>query len=243
MRTTRTYCNQPLEAGVALLLEGHAAHHLSRVLRLTAGDTVELFNGDGCDYVARLTLCSKGAVRAEVLERRENHRESPLEITLVQAVSRGDRMDQCIQKSTELGVARVQLALSERVEVKLRGERLNKRLAHWQGVITSACEQCGRATLPELAAPIHISDWKPAGMAMVLDPQADKALPGNRPEGAVEIAVGPEGGFTEREISAMVEHGAIAMRLGPRTLRTETAGPAAIAAFQAMWGDFAGPRK
>lgn len=221
-----------------LLLEGRAAHHLSRVLRLTEGDTVELFNGDGCDYVARLTLCSKGAVRAEVLERRTNHCESPLEITLVQAVSRGERMDQCIQKSTELGVVRVQLVLSERVEVKLRGERLDKRLAHWQGVITSACEQCGRATLPELAAPIHINDWKPAGTAVVLDPQAAQALPADMPGGAVEIAVGPEGGFTPREISIMVERGAIAVKLGPRTLRTETAGPAAIAALQAMWGDF-----
>jgi 16S rRNA (uracil1498-N3)-methyltransferase len=175
----------------------------------------------------------------QVLERTSNSRESPLRITLVQAMSRGERMDYCLQKATELGVTAIQLLLSERVELKLTDERLAKRLTHWRGVMESACEQSGRARVPDLRPPIGLEAWlEGPGQRWVLDADAATSLRRMDPGQGIDLAVGPEGGFTESELSLMTGSGVVAVRLGPRTLRTETAGPAAVAVLQSMAGDW-----
>lgn len=239
MRTHRVFTPEPLKVGETISLGGKPAHYLLRVLRLPEGSEIVLFNGDGNDYLCRLDDSGRGEVRAQVLERQGNRAESSLRITLCQAVSRGERMDYAVQKATELGVAAVQLLLSERVEVKLDGQRLEKRLAHWRGVMESASEQCGRATVPQLHAPIDLHTWLAgSGMRLALDSEASQSLAGIELEQSVGLAVGPEGGFSESELETMNAGGVLAVRLGPRTLRTETAGPAAIAVLQAIAGDF-----
>ena len=231
------YLPGAMRVGEQLTLPDASAHYLARVLRLAAGAEVVLFNGDGHDYRCRLESAGKGTVA--VLEQRENRADSALRITLSQALSRGDRMDYCLQKATELGVHAVQLLLSERVELKLSGSRLEKRMAHWRGVMQSASEQCGRATVPELLSPIRLEAWLSAGgTRLVLDADARTPLSAVGVSDTVDIAVGPEGGFSDAERSTMQAAGVQAVRLGPRVLRTETAGPAAIAVLQSMAGDF-----
>ena len=238
-RISRIYVDEALQPGSEYALGQATAHYLARVLRLGAGDELVLFNGDGCDYSARLERVTGSAVAVSVLKRVENTAESPLRITLGQALSRGERMDYCLQKATELGVHAVQLLRSERVEVKLSGSRLEKRMAHWQGVMQSASEQSGRAVVPELHAPVELTQWCASDHArLLLDGRADTPLTNAVVSGPVSIAVGPEGGFSEREIAMAVAAGCRAVRLGPRVLRTETAGPAAIAVLQSMAGDF-----
>ena len=238
MRTHRIYIPGSLKAGQDIVLEGKPAHYLSRVLRLTENTEVILFNGDGFDYRATLVAFRRDEVRARVAEQMPNLSASPLVITLTQAMSRGDRMDYSLQKATELGVDSVQLLNSERVELKLSGKRLEKRMTHWQAVIQSACEQCGRATVPELHSPLSVAQWieKP-GKKLVLDASGTNALSQLELKAEIDIAVGPEGGFADSEIEFMKAGGVQAVQMGPRILRTETAGPAAIAIMQAMAGD------
>lgn len=238
MRLSRLFIAEPLKVGADVALGEKHAHYLKRVLRIAAGAEIVLFNGDGNDYRCRISGFGRGAARAEVLDARSNAADSPLRVTLSQALSRGERMDYCLQKATELGVSVVQLLLSERVELRLPGERLDKRLAHWRGVMISASEQCGRATVPELRAPIELHEWAALpGRRFVLD--ADAGLPLSRAEfnDEVDLAVGPEGGFSDAERDALARGGVTAVRLGPRVLRTETAGPAAIAVLQSISGD------
>lgn len=240
MRKHRLLVPLRLIPGEEISLDDKASHYLARVLRLAPGIEIELFNGDGNDYRCRLTHVGRDRVSAQVLERSANGAESPLRITLAQAMSRGERMDYCLQKATELGVAAFQLLLSDRVELKLTGARLERRMDHWRGVIESACEQCGRATVPGLAAPVSIDAWlQSPARRLVLDTLGGSFLAHQQPGENIEIAVGPEGGFTEQELERMQNAGASLVRMGPRILRTETAGPAAIAVLQCLAGDFA----
>lgn len=238
MRTNRVFIAAALEVGCEVLLAQKQAHYLSRVLRLKEGAEVVLFNGDGNDYRCRLDGYTRESARAAVLECLPKGSDSPLKINLAQALSRGDRMDYCLQKSTELGVACVQLLTSERVELKLAGSRLSSRLQHWRSVMESASEQCGRATVPELCSPIDLEAWAALpGTRLVLDAGAGRALREVELGDSIDIAIGPEGGFSEAELEMVRQNGVIAVRLGPRILRTETAGPAAIAVLQAISGD------
>ncbi len=242
MRISRLFTDQPLSPDDVVILEERTGHYLLRVLRLRAGDALVLFNGDGSDYAAELT---ERRDRAEV---RVNARlpavaESRLELTLVQAVGKGDRMDTSLQKATELGVAAVRPLFTERTEVRLDGKRLDRRLEHWRGVLVAACEQSGRARVPELLPSLSLDDWlaEPAtGLRFALAPGAERGLASvSLPDGAAEVLVGPEGGFSEAELKKLVLAGCTAVSLGPRVLRTETAGPAALAVLQALWGDLA----
>ena len=241
MRVIRAFVEGPLAPGQRLTLPDDAAAHLVRVLRLQAGDECVLFNGDGHDYAARITAASKRGVDAEVLSARVVDNESPLRITLLQGIARGEKMDWILQKATELGIAAIVPVHSERSEVKLDGERAGKRLAHWRSVLVSACEQCGRARVPALAAPQPLREAT-AGLADVprhlLDPEAGQAIEtlASLPDACV-LAVGPEGGWSPRDRELLHAAGFTGLRLGPRILRTETAGIAAIAALQAMFGD------
>lgn len=243
MRLTRTHVDAPLSVGATVALPEAAAAHLVRVLRLGVGDTVVLFNGDGHDYDARLVSLGKRGAEAEIFNARALENESPLRITLAQGVARGEKMDLVLQKSSELGVAAIAPVVTERTEVKLDAERAGKRLAHWQGVIAAACEQSGRARLPEIVEPQPLANWAAAlpgeAVKLALDPGGDCTLSmlDLAADAQVILAVGPEGGLSERDLATLRAAGFRGLRLGPRILRTETAGLAAVAALQALYGD------
>jgi len=243
MSIPRFHVSVPLTAPATLDLPEAAAHHAARVLRLRSGDAVTLFNGAGGEYAARITAIGKHDVTVAIERHDPVERESPLPFTLVQAVSSGERMDLTIQKAVELGVSRIVPVESERSVVRLKGERAGKRVAHWQQVVISACEQCGRNRIPEVGMISPLDVWLAAenddALRWVLLPGADIALRDlPRPQKPIELLVGPEGGLTDAEAGAARRAGYQPVRLGPRVLRTETAAPALLAALQALWGDF-----
>ncbi len=216
------------------------ARHLTQVLRLTPGETLRLFNGDGCDRAAQVIEVTRSGATVAVGAVGEAQPEPPLHIHLALGISRGERMDYAIQKAVELGVAAVQPLFTERSMVQLKGERLERRLGHWQGIVIGACEQSGRRRLPDLAPALPLDEW--LGLAapntLLLDPQAPQALAQWSPPGPeVTLLVGPEGGLSPRERDLAARHGVTGVRLGPRILRAETAPLAAIAVLQALWGD------
>lgn len=246
MASHRFYCNQPITPGIPLELPPDAAHHAARVLRLREGDAVILFNGDGAEYSGHLTHISKQRAAVNILGRSESQRESPLSVTLAQAISAGEKMDFTLQKAVELGITAIQPLASTRSIVRLKDERAEKKLQHWQNVVIAACEQCGRNIVPNVAPIMTLPDWL-AGNAgggqgaarLILSPVASIALRDlPRPQGPVTLLIGPEGGLTEEEIGMAQQHGFTTVRLGPRVLRTETAALAALSAMQALWGDF-----
>ncbi len=241
MRLPRAYTTEPLVPGGELELDARTSTHLCRVLRLRAGDTVVLFNGDGWDYVGELIRASREAAVIQVREQCPAVPESPLRVTLVQAISRGERMDHTLQKCTELGASAFRPVFTERVEVRLDAERAARRMHHWQGVIRSACEQCGRTVLPILHPPVELWTWlaaEPDGQRLMLDADAAQALSMlDAPATGLELLVGPEGGLSPAERERLAAHRVQAVGLGPRTLRTETAGAAALAVLQARHGD------
>lgn len=242
---TRIFVELPLSPGARVTLPEAAAGHLLRVLRAVAGDACVLFNGDGFDYDARIVTVDKRDAEVEVLSARAIANESPLRITLLQALARGEKMDWILQKATELGVAAFVPVASERSEVKLDGERVDKRVAHWRSVVVAACEQSGRARVPQVATPtslVQALPTLPAGSRrLLLDPDSVHGLrtldDGDNRE--LVLAIGPEGGWSPRDCETLRVAGFAGIRLGPRVLRTETAGLAAIAALQARRGDFA----
>jgi 16S rRNA (uracil1498-N3)-methyltransferase len=242
VRLTRVHVPQPLVALAEVKLPEAAAGHLARVLRLRAGDRLVLFDGSGSDFHAEITEIAGSRVRARILERVDGLRESPLAVTLVQAVSRGERMDWTLQKATELGVRRIQPVLSARSVVRLDAQQAERRLRHWQAIVASACEQCGRSVMPLVEPPLELSRYleRPCGdvRRMVLAPDGAVSI-GGLAGGltGVELLIGPEGGLDESELAAAVAAGFEAVRLGPRVLRTETAGIAALAVLQALAGD------
>ena len=243
MRLTRVHVDAPLATGAELALPEAAAAHLVRVLRLEPGDACVLFNGDGHDYAARLLSADKRGARALVGAASAVDNESPLRITLLQGIARGEKMDWILQKATELGVAAVLPVSSERSEVRLEGERAGKRVAHWRSVVVAACEQSGRACIPPVAAPAPLAQAVAAlatPARFLLDPLAAQAVSAAVvPTGECVLAVGPEGGWSPNDRALLQAAGFGGLRLGPRVLRTETAGLAAIAALQARYGDFA----
>ena len=244
MRVTRLHVEAPLPIGTRVALPEAAAGHLLRVLRAQVGDACVLFNGDGHDYDARIVAAGKREAEVDILAARAIGNESPLRIVLLQALARGDKMDWILQKATELGVVAIVPVTSERSEIRLDGERADKRIAHWRSVVVSACEQSGRATVPAVAAPASLAQAM-AGLPasarrLLLDPQASQGMRKlDLAAGGLVLAIGPEGGWSARDLATLRGNGFEGLRLGPRVLRTETAGIAAIAALQACHGDFA----
>lgn len=237
---TRLYIPSPLTVGAEVALPEPAARHAVQVLRLREGEAVTLFDGRGGEYAAQLTTIAKREVTATVIAHRDVERESPLDLTLAQCVSKGDRMDYTVQKAVELGVTRIVPLLSERTVVRLDAERWQKKREHWQGIIVGACEQCGRNRLPLLAPVQTLDTWLAAGdgLRLLLDPMAGGGLRQRPPPpSVVSLLVGPEGGLSAAELDAARAAGCESLALGPRVLRTETAGVAALAAIQARWGD------
>ena len=241
MSIARFHCPVPLASGERLILPDAVARHAVAALRLRTGDTVILFNGDGVEYLATLH-CDGKQVAALLGERRAPERESPLEITLAQGISSGERMDYTLQKAVELGVTHIQPVLMRRTVVRLDSDKRQRRQQHWQAVAISACEQCGRNRIPEVAPILDFEAWivrpRSAGVDYMLDPEGTLRLHARAaPEGRVCLLAGPEGGFDPGEREIARTRGFQPLRLGPRILRTETAAVAALAAFQALWGD------
>ena len=244
MRIPRIYVPHTLRPGYEVELPLQAGEHVARVLRLDRGHPLRLFDGSGDEYDAELASLAKRSVTARVLESAAaEDRESPLRITLAQGIARGEKMDWILQKATELGVAHIVPIVTDRTEVKLDAERAERRVAHWEAVIASACEQCGRTRLPDIAEPMKLSDWAASlggaeGLRLALDPGGDRTPRDLPPATRAMLAVGPEGGLSQHDLATLHAAGFEGLKLGPRILRTETAGLAALASMQAMLGDF-----
>lgn len=244
MRIPRIYVPETLRPGREVELPVQAGEHLARVLRLDRGHPLRLFDGSGDEYEAELASLAKRSVTARVLESAEaEDRESPLRITLAQGIARGEKMDWILQKATELGVARVVPIVTERTEVKLDEERAERRLLHWNQVIAAACEQSGRTRLPQLDPPQRLDRWlgtlaDTTGLRVALVPGGELTVRALPPvTNGVIVCVGPEGGLSEHDLALLAQGGFATLHLGPRILRTETAGIAALAALQALHGD------
>lgn len=240
MRIPRFYQDRTLSMGEELELDNNARRHAVQVLRLKADDPLILFNGDGHDYSARVTHIDKKQARVtiEMITAVEN--ESALPVHLALGIAKGERMDYAIQKAVELGINRLTPLLTKRCVVQLDQKREQKRRQHWLGIIQGACEQSGRARLPELENVTPLETFlsrEQAGQGLILDPRSNLTLSQcDRPE-ALVLMIGPEGGFSEEERKLAYQHGATGVRLGPRILRTETAVVAGLSAAQTLWGD------
>ncbi|MCX7050861.1 MAG: 16S rRNA (uracil(1498)-N(3))-methyltransferase [Proteobacteria bacterium] len=251
MRAPRLFVAGPLEQAAEIALPAAAAQHVVSVLRLRPGAPLTLFDGRGGEWAANLVTTDRRSAQVRVGAFSAVDRESRLQVTLLQGIARGERMDQLVQKATELGVARIIPVATERSVVQLEGARAERRSAHWQAVAQSACEQCGRNRVPEVTTPLDLAAACGAIAATplrwLLEPAAAQPLVAAAqavvapPSGPVAIAlfIGPEGGLTDAELAQAARFGFQPMRLGPRVLRTETAGPAALAVLQAVAGDLA----
>ena len=223
------------------MLSDDAANHVGRVMRMQAGQEVLLFDGSNAEFPAVITNASKKSVEVEIQARNESSVESPLDIHLGQVVSRGEKMEFTIQKSVELGVNTITPLISERCGVKLNADRFDKKLQQWQKIAISACEQCGRNTVPEIRPIMKLEDWcaeQYDGLKLNLHPRANysiNTLPA--PVSKVRLLIGPEGGLSAEEISMTEEYKFDEILLGPRVLRTETAAMTAITALQVRFGD------
>ncbi len=242
MRLTRIFCEGPLASGAVVTLPSAGAYHVGRVLRMRAGAPLTVFDGSGNDYPSEIVDIDGDTVSVRLRNPTPTTSESPLKITLIQGVSRGERMDWTLQKATELGVASIAPVLSARSVVRLDEKQAAKKQSHWRAIVISACEQCGRSRIPAVGAPVSLRDYfanvRKEGMRLVLSPSAPASLAGiaSLPN-KVDLLIGPEGGLDDDEISAAQKAGFMPVRLGPRVLRTETAGVVALTVLQALWGD------
>lgn len=244
MNLPRFYCREALAPGAHVELPEPVARHAVRVLRLPPGAPMVLFDGRGGEYPAHIERIERDRVYAELAAWRDVERESSLHVTLVQALQAGEKMDFTIQKAVELGVRNIVPVESRRSVMRLAGERASKRVAHWQGVAASACEQCGRNQVPLVAPLEKLDNWlaRPAQgvLRLMLAPDAEQSLADLPPASEIQLLIGAEGGLDPQEMLAAKQAGFQAVRMGPRVLRTETAGLAALAVIQALWGDFRG---
>jgi 16S rRNA (uracil1498-N3)-methyltransferase len=238
----RFYCPQPLVIGTRIALPEHVAHHL-QVLRTAIGSTITLFNGEGGEYIATLGVLDKKSASADIKAFSPREAELPYALQLAQALPEASKMDGIIEKAVELGAAAIQPLAAQRCVVRLSAERAEKRIAHWQGIVASASQQCGRNRLAHLAAPIGFDDWvaqRDLHLRVMFTPRAERSLSEwarHQPPQSLTLAIGPEGGFTEREENTAQAQGVLMLTMGARVLRTETAGLAAIACLNAIWDE------
>jgi 16S rRNA (uracil1498-N3)-methyltransferase len=243
MRIVRVYSEEQLCVGTPVCLRGDAVHHIAKVLRMRAGDSLVLFDGSGLDYSGTISEVSKKAVLVELGQVKPSSAESPLRITLWHGICRGGRMDYVVQKATELGVAAIQPVFTSRGVVRLDKQRATKRVLHWQKVVIGAAEQSGRSRLPDIHEPRSLTDClanpDPEEQYVMLDPNGQTGFGELAINGkALTILTGPEGGFTQAECASAQEAGFQLVSLGPRVLRTETAPVVALGIAQSIAGDF-----
>ena len=244
MRNPRLFTDQPLTPGDRAVLKGNVAQHLGRVLRARSGDHITLFNGDGQEFAAQVLTVSKGEITVDIGAAATPDTESLVHTTLGLCLSKGDRFDWAIQKATELGVGAITPLHSERVDFNIPADRIEKRVAHWQQIAISACEQCGRVNVPSITPPQSLAVWVEnvsAEQKWVLHCTEDtgvsaSAVTQGAPRDAA-LLIGPEGGLTDREFAAASAEGFQLLQLGPRVLRTETAPAAALSVLSVFWGE------
>ncbi|HEY2627637.1 MAG TPA: 16S rRNA (uracil(1498)-N(3))-methyltransferase [Usitatibacter sp.] len=239
----RIYCDQRLGPGAQFSLSAEAAQHVAKALRLKAGDAIVVFDGRGGEYDATITRIDKDRVDVKSGAWHDVDVEPPVRLGIVQGLPEADKMDWIIQKSVELGAAWVQPIVCDRSVVRLSGERAARRESHWRRVAIAACEQSGRNRIAEVRPTLGFQSWiaVPAtAPRWVLTPGAPPIASKSKPEGELELLIGPEGGLSEREQELALSQGAEPVALGPRVLRAETAPIAALAAVHALWGDFRG---
>ena len=243
MRIPRIYTNTALQPGAEAQLDDNAAQHVGRVLRMQPGQALSLFNGDGQDYPALIVSSSKKNVTVQLEQPVANSSESTLQIVLGQTLSKGDRMDYAVQKATEMGVTHIVPLSTERCDVRLKGDREDKRLSHWRSVAISAAEQCGRARVPKILPVMNVNEWleysQGCDLRLVLHHRTAQSLDSLAKPTSIALMIGPEGGLSASEITLAEQSGFLPVALGPRVLRTETAPVAAITLCQWLWGDFA----
>ncbi|WP_158783914.1 16S rRNA (uracil(1498)-N(3))-methyltransferase [Pantoea sp. BAV 3049] len=241
MRIPRIFHPEPLTVGSEVALSEDAANHVGRVLRMSAGQPLELFDGSNLTFAAEIVQADKKNVRVTITESRNDSRESPLYLHLGQVMSRGEKMEFTIQKAVELGVNTITPLFSERCGVKLDADRLAKKIQQWQKIVIAACEQCGRNSVPEVREAMTLEAWsaeEESGLKLNLHPRASHSintLP--QPVNRVRLLIGPEGGLSAEEISMTARYGFTDILLGPRVLRTETTALTAITALQVRFGD------
>ena len=239
MRTHRFYTPQTLGVNNKIALDKEVAHHCIQVLRYQVGNPLVLFNGDGQDYQAVIEKIEGKKATVHIASSCTPDNESPLRIHLYQSLAKGDKMDFIVQKSVELGVAEITPIITQRSNVKLDQKRMNKKLEHWQKVAISACEQSGRATIPAINPVVQIGELPAlvAENAIYLEPKASVKISQLELDGSLSLFIGPEGGFSDQDLSQLEQLGTKGISLGPRILRTETAGLSAIAIVQSHFGD------
>lgn len=242
MRLNRIFCPGPLDEGTEAALPPAGAYHVARVLRMREGAPLVVFDGTGGEYRAEIIRIQGDAVTVKLGAHTPGIAESPLKLTLVQGVSRGERMDWTLQKATELGVNAIAPVLTARSVVRLDEKQASKKQNHWNAIVIGACEQCGRTRVPNVSTPTTLRNYlasvKKEGLRLVLSPSAPGSLAGLASLPAkVELLIGPEGGLDDDELTAARAAGFTPVRLGPRILRTETAAVVALSVLQALWGD------
>lgn len=243
MHRTRLYIAGRYDADSQLELDADKAHYLHRVLRMRVGDSLSVFDGEGCEYDATIGEIGRTRATLRIGNTVTADTESRLRVHLVQGISRSERMDFVVQKATELGVKRITPVLTEFGVVKLDAARAEKRRDHWQKIAIGACEQSGRLRLPLVDTPLPLRNWfadkpKQADTELILRPGAAAALADiDAPRTKVCVLVGPEGGFSNTEFEDADIAGFQSVSLGPRVLRTETAAVATLAVLQSRWGD------
>ena len=245
MRIPRIYCQHPLSANSIITLDEKASHHLLKVLRMQNGRELIVFNGEGGEYSATITGQDKKGAQIQTGDVNSINKESPLATHLAIGISKGDRFDHVLQKATELGVTEITPLFTERTEIKLHGDRLDKKVASWQQILISACEQCQRNTLPIINAPVKINEFltseslhaQAGQLKLVLHHRTEKKLNQYDAPTTICCLVGPEGGLSDDEIHLAEQQGFNALALGPRVLRTETAPLVALTSVQLLWGD------
>ncbi|PCI71129.1 MAG: 16S rRNA (uracil(1498)-N(3))-methyltransferase [Gammaproteobacteria bacterium] len=238
MRTHRFYADIPLSENTSVELPSEAAHHCAQVLRYKVADNLTVFNGDGFDYFSEIESIAKKRCTIKIVSIKNPHNESNLKIHLLQAIARGDKMDFIFQKAVELGVTEITPVFTERCNVKLDNKRLDKKMQHWNKTLISACEQSGRAIIPKLNLPLGINEMQLSEIDSVyLEPTSNKKFTDSSDSQSIRLLIGPEGGLSEKDIKQLDLKGFIGIRVGPRILRTETAGLVAISILQNLKGD------
>jgi 16S rRNA (uracil1498-N3)-methyltransferase len=241
----RFYHSSSLKLNTTTALDDFAARHLAQVLRAKVGDRIILFNGDGFDYEAQIKHVDRRDVSVEILNQSANPNESKIRIHLFQALSSNEKMDLVVQKAVELGVQAITPIIASRSQMRLKDEKRDKKLQHWQQIAISACEQSGRAVIPEIY-PVSLltesmNQIDDAALNIMLDPEAKtqlNQLASMDTPSHINVLIGPEGGFSEDEIQLCQSKKVITVNLGPRILRTETAPIATLALLQYLFGDF-----
>lgn len=241
MRLHRIFYPFNTQLNDEITIEGDRAHYIKNVLRLKLNRRLRLFNGKGQEYLAEIITLNKKTVQLHLSEVIESITPSKLDITLVQSLSKGERMDYTVQKATELGISQIQPITSEFCEVKLTGPRLQKKLKHWQNIAISACEQSFRADIPHILTPITLAEYTAnKHLGILLEPEENNTITdiAKMQWQKFDVVVGSEGGWSEKDLKQLKATGLTGMKFGQRVLRTETVAPAILAAIHSLWGDF-----